>query len=1395
MELPANEIAAIDAMAKRWLGIDDPGNQQELEATFGSNGQVDATTFLAIAQRLQDRGYKAEQEDDRLSILTQKNIRISLQGIGVLEKYCKDNVISNIESQEFSALRKRNNSDKDTLLIGEYSVKLKSRTEETVQRTDPDLQELLRLWPRQPKAFRLIKRWSFMGTGMRIDMSIVRSTPKDDRGQFQWRTEFLAPYRGGKTLFQQAVHYEVEVELIHGLDTDTKEKAVKCLVRGMGEVLRAIQGNTLLIRKSVQDRVLGQYRTLNNNSSVFRGSPPVTLEQKNMEESIAAVIAAALAKTKGGGEEEYDEGLGLEGGADEKQEKQEKKETRPPVPNIRNNYNVTDKADGLRCLGFVNEEGDLFLIDMASRVYRTGLQNTACKNSLVDGEWIRKDRDGIAMNQYGIFDIFTADKRDVSKFPFATFSENEAGQKVILNEEGEEAMKTRYGNMLQWIGFWNDKDHFKTLVPQATLKVALKTFRFASPANGNAIFEQCRQTLEIPQAYHTDGLILTPNDKPLPPMGKTFFEQFKWKPAADNTVDFLVTIEPKVRRGFNADGSVSAYKELILYVNARKDPAYDNPRKTVLYMLPLPEETERDASKKAGSKVISGPSQFIPTDPPDSMASRCYLDIQTQELTGEEYVVAENGEPIPNNSIVEMRYDITKPVGRRWIPMRIRHDKTERYARAVEAKTGNLKQTLNAEITANSIWSSIHNPITVSMISTGSMVPSEAEIEAAAASRYYNRQASRDDLEVIRGLRAFHNKYIKQQILYGSVMKTSGLTILDMACGQAGDIHIWTMYKALAVVGVDTAMEGLRDKKNGAYARYMNFMITQGRDRVPKMLFIHGDSSKSFTDGEAGIPLNPGETEEGDMLMTVLGTGIPKGKIPPFVSKEPTEGGVRGILKDRADVASCMFALHYFFKDKETLDGFLQNLQDCVKVGGYFIACFTDGEKVFKLLKGKKDGLAVGKEKDINVWSIRSKYDVPELPMDDSCLGMPVDIKFLSLGEEVHTEYLVPYPYLIKRLREYGFDLLNADELKTAGLQYSTNTFDKSYQMITKDKEEKKKYPMSPTVSAYSFTNRWLIVRRRGEPIATEDDDGHGTSIAASVGETDGADIAEQVATALKAKAEAVATSAAFAETVASVLKGKATEASSKPVASKKASSKKPGSKKPKKGGGEDEDEDEDEEPSSEYKPENVFLFGPEVSLTANLLEREDKFYPRCLSPIWQFMIKEEDKDIEYPSLEHFWAAMKVLHAGKGPKASLKALATSFRCDGAIHNEAKERLTKEVKDKHAASTQNQARMKIALEEWDKIRKAAATIAYDDTVWATLQDKYLHYGLEQRWKHDVNFHKTVEDLRLKNVYLLYSIGPHLGDPTGLLAGKMRKNGTIDGDNQVGKIIMELAKYRI
>jgi hypothetical protein len=330
---------------------------------------------------------------------------------------------------------------------------------------------------------------------------------------------------------------------------------------------------------------------------------------------------------------------------------------------------------------------------------------------------------------------------------------------------------------------------------------------------------------------------------------------------------------------------------------------------------------------------------------------------------------------------------------------------------------------------------------------------------------------------------------------------------------------------------------------------------------------------------------------------------------------------------------------------------------------------------------------------------------------------------------------------------------------------------------------------MSSVVQQYSFTNRWLIVKRRGvipEESGLEESglEESGTDeFSTSIGSTDGALLATETAEELGETAATVATGEALTENELLAAQNAVQAAHEakygKPIYTQLTKEQL-------------EDPDVWGGGSADYKPELVFLFGPEVSLTTNLLERENKFYPRCLSPIWQFLIKEEGKDIEYPSLEHFWAAMKVLYTGKGSKASLKALASSFSCDGAIHREAKERLTKEVKEKNLISTQNQARMKIALEEFDKLRKALDSITYDDT---KSYNKYIKYGLEQRWKYDTEFHKTVEELRLKNAYLLYSIGPHVGDPTGLLAGKVRKNGTIDGDNLIGKTIMELAKFKI
>ena len=117
------------------------------------------------------------------------------------------------------------------------------------------------------------------------------------------------------------------------------EFGIKALIGGVGEVQRAIQKNSLLIRNSVINAVRAEYQTM-VGSEKFRGVNPVTLKVRNMTFEVD-----------------------------------------PDIPNIRGGYNVTDKADGLRAMGFVNKEGELFLIDMSLNIYRTGLKNSKCAES------------------------------------------------------------------------------------------------------------------------------------------------------------------------------------------------------------------------------------------------------------------------------------------------------------------------------------------------------------------------------------------------------------------------------------------------------------------------------------------------------------------------------------------------------------------------------------------------------------------------------------------------------------------------------------------------------------------------------------------------------------------------------------------------------------------------------------------------------------------------------------------------------------------------------------------------------------------------------------------------------------------------------------------------------
>ena len=1327
MDLSSDQFKIATKFVQDWF----KDKKLELETTFGAGGVIDSTTFLQIAQRLRNKGFEVIPQDDRLSIITPNHIRLSLLGLGVLQQYCKDDTL---EGKPFSAMFKDRAFPDSNLDLKEYDIRFKIRREEELSNDDPRVAALLTNWDKQKKAFRLIRRWTFRGKGIRIDMSMVRQTPNiPGRGEFQWSTAFQQ-----NNVFKEVPRYEVEVELLHDTEhTDNADKALKALIGGVGEVQRAIQKNTLLIRNSVINAVRNEYQIM-TGSEKFRGVNPVTLKTRNITEEID-----------------------------------------PDIINIRSGYNVTDKADGLRTMGFVNKAGEFFLIDMSLNVYRTGIRNKKCAESLVDGEWVTISKDGNSINLYLIFDIYyTKGGKNVSTLPFVIYKDD------IIDTEAA----TRHNTIRKWYEDWRGEGETiaKGLTEATRLIVSLKRFQFAT-ANNATIFRACAAILDTARIYNADGLIITTNSDPIPDRpGVRWVKQFKWKPSKDNTVDFLINFErdpnlpiDKITTTIhpNSDNTIQ-YKTMRLYVGSDKDAAFDNPRLTILLQQPIPTEKGTNRYK---------PNLFNPMEFPDTMANTCNVSIEVDAETGEEYVSTEDSkEPIQDRSIVEMRYDPSRDSGWRWIPTRIRHDKTERLIKA-SLKKGQIKYSgmMNDEGVANDVWDSIHNPITESMIRSGNEQPSEEESKVLfkvhnsdVGKKYYERKAPKEDLGLVKGMVDFHNKYIKNEILLKRALRGGNKHILDLACGKGGDLYKWLFNRARYVVGIDTAGENITNPNDGAYKRYIESIVEFGYDRVPKMVFVIGNSTKNIVNGEAGAT-----PEERDILRSVFGKYEPEGSVPKYV-----QSVMAGSYRAGADVAACMFALHYFFENQSTLDGFIKNLSETVKIGGLFIGCCFDGDKVFNLLRGLDKGRSKsGIIGDTPIWTITKDYDREELLPDDESIGLAIDVEFISIGT-THKEYLVPFELLKKKLKAIGFELLEKKDLEDFGLKSSTNTFNVSYEMTQVDNSKggrqkgKKAYTMPDAVKEFSFLNRWFIFKRMGEvaeipkiELATE-------AITEGVVEAKGLESKGLEAKGLEYKGlEAKGLESKGLE--AKGLEANGLEAKEEEEEEAKEVVSETGAKLPPR--------------DKKFTEVEVFRFGSDVR-QADILGikdgagKKDINVGRWLGLAAPFLqIDPDDGTVKYPSIEHYLAAMKLKLASNKPDLAKTLMSTA----GKIHQDfALKRRAEPVKQESPRDFEL-----LAEEAVDVRKKMTKTylnqyrVVFDEDKWIPIKDRVLRDAIKYRWEHDKRFRETVEAARNAGKYLLYStkiasVASELGGTRSL------STNMIEGENKVGLFIMELAGFK-
>ena len=611
-------------------------------------------------------------------------------------------------------------------------------------------------------------------------------------------------------------------------------------------------------------------------------------------------------------------------------------------------YTVTNKADGDRCFLVVASDKRVIRITPNMNITWTGL--TATKDihvgDVLDGEYLQ-DR-----NLFCIFDIYQFRGKNTTRLP------------LMLTDE-DMSVNSRLGCSREFVRDLGTD--FVTQPSQKPLMVESKVFL----AGDGPMMEQAINTLlDTKFGYPTDGLIFTPKASAVAPMqdrrGNTWLRVYKWKPAEQNSIDFLLRYKP----GESYDTTLKSHVfKGTLYVGRNRGSDILYPRETLTGEYtppPLPPDLQRLAETRDRA-----PSPFQPAVPRKPDAHIIALKLEKG------VPVDKTGARIEDNTIVECAYDVETA---HWTVLRTRHDKTYQYRVLNEPQYG------NDIAVAESIWTNIHVPITEDMIRHVSSSPVD---DLAEDDLYYRDNLDSRD-RILKDVYSFHNR-VKEQ-LYQACVKP-GDTLLELAMGRAGDMLKWKRAKPKIVVGFDLIESNLTSSRQGAYVRYLKDSERPSCDKLPPALFVVGDMTKPLYESD-------------DRYTRIL------------AGKDPAPTTYLQQFRDlkEFDDISCQFAIHYACVSEEAFRAFTENL----KVHGkkrFFGTCM-DGAAVYALLLGKKNHLF---RADGQVFGEFTK-DYPDGDAWRPEFGQMLRVHLESF-EKPMQEALVPFERVTELLKEAGYEL------------------------------------------------------------------------------------------------------------------------------------------------------------------------------------------------------------------------------------------------------------------------------------------------------------------------------------------------------------------------------------
>ena len=916
------------------------------------------------------------------------------------------------------------------------------------------------------KIFRLKSRTTFIyNSVIRIDLTKVKNSKTEVLLQNNRYNIEMAPKHNfiASDIVNQGEHYEVEIELINTMNLSLEEMMKNAhtalnIIKYLNSIINERPGFT---HTNLKDNVICVYKKqvenlikTRHNNLLKTGKIKGKFNKKRIYNHYISPKVKSL---------DIDEvQVPMDDIADGSSEK-----------SIMKGYCVTEKADGLANMLFVYSEtgiviekddlfevfdleGHVFYIDSNLRIYNgylhlpkeqqwrfisdTGEDNSSSPIQgnvfLLNGEFLNFDKRRQKMNKFGIYDTYIYAGIDTCQKPLLS----DAVDSSVAEPVDRISLANKFVACLEESS--DDSSDELSQYNWFSVENFCKQFYMATITED--IFTQSKKIWDNQPTfdYKLDGLVYTPvmedvgftnkNSNYLINPSATWYRNLKWKPLEENTIDFLIKFKKYKSKSYN---NSTIYKKEIVRKSNSKDRYY------VL---------EFYSTGKINGK--SKPVRFYPDNYPNDECVGLF------KLNKNNVIVDEEGNVINDNTIAEVIYNPTGNKYDQFKILRTRYDKTYQYKNLISYQkdifkkiektislmnqtrnTKNEKQFIeymkrafftrkdrygiktlnrvseimemyadytdvqnnkykynfgNSTFVACIIWKGLHVPITTNMITTGRGLPTIEE----DASVYYNPKYSSRAKSLTIRLQSYHNKYIKDERLIKKVAdllrKRNGLTykisLLDMAVGKGGDIFKWANNKISDCTGIDISSDNINNSTNGAWVRYANCKKRYRRN-APNMIFDTLNTSLNLKDN----------------LPAIFTTG------------------------KKFDIISVMFALHYFFKDKTTLDGFVKNIVQNIKQGGYLIGACFNGSKCHEKLS--LDNSIEYKLGDQLLLKVDKLYDDEEFEENATSLGKKISVEMYTIGT-TNIEYLVNFNYFKSVLEEQGITLIELTDFDNIGI-------------------------------------------------------------------------------------------------------------------------------------------------------------------------------------------------------------------------------------------------------------------------------------------------------------------------------------------------------------------------